>query len=121
ERIGDARPIRRGNLVPPRRPRSGDPHRADVPGPWRGAAGRRDAPPGGPAWGERDRAAHDERPRPNAGADRRWLARLPGLLRAPPPGADRARGPIRGHRARHRAARVRGELGYAEIVVIAPS
>ena len=66
--------------------------------------------------------ADDRRAGPDAGPDRRRLARVPGVLRPPPPGAGRARGPLRRHRPGGGAPpEVRGELGFAEVIVIAPS
>ncbi len=49
----------------------------------------------------RHAAADERRPRQDAGADGRWLAGLPGLLRAPPSCRCRARAALRRHR--HRA------------------
>ena len=55
------------------------------------------------------RPADGRRAGPDRGPDRRRLARVPGVLRPPAPGADRPRGPVRRHRGRpRRRPRCRG-------------
>ena len=97
-RHGRPRGARRRAVVPPRRPGPGHPPLAYGPTPRRRQTDRGRAPATGAPG---DRVAHPadgRRARPDRGQDRRRLARVPGVLRPPPPGPGRPRGPLPRHR-----------------------
>ena len=120
---GDGRPgrARRGGLVPARRPRLRDAHRADGADP-RGTCpdrGGRHAPRGAWASGPAILPMADGPVRTQVRTDD-GLARLPGVLRPPPPGAGGPRGPVRGSTVEP-TPQVVEAIEAADVVVIGPS
>ena len=97
-----ARALRRGDVVPARRPRPRDAHRPDRPAARRRRGSTEVALDLQRSLGRRRHdPADDRRAGPDRGPDRRRLARVPGVLRPPPPGADGPRGPLRRDRRAH--------------------